>query len=92
MAASWSGTMKNLGVWLVVEAGTPEEAAVWFSGWTCRVVPGFCEGPPGVLLGSHCQDFSSFSSPCLCSDTGVVGEVTCLVVLKPWDSSRVAGW
>lgn len=82
MAAGWSGTMKNLGVWLVVEAGTSEDGAVWVSGRTCRLVPGVCEDPPGVVLGSHCQDLSSSSSPRLLSDTGVVGEAKGVAVRK----------
>lgn len=72
--------MKNLGAWLLVEAGASEEAALGFPGWTSRVVPGFWEDPPGVLLGSHCQDFSSFSAPALCPDPGAVGGVKCEAV------------
>lgn len=87
MVAGWSGTMKNLGVWLVVEVGPSDGCAVWISGWTCWVVPGFSEGPAGVLLGGC----SSLSPPCLCSDPGAVDEGKCAAVLKLWDSSCVAG-
>lgn len=90
MAAGWSGMMKNLGVWLAVEVGPSEEVAVWRPARACWVVPGFCEGPAGVLLGGCGQDSSSLSAPCLWSDAGVVTVDKCVAVLNSWDLLSVA--